>query len=98
MKGFAFNYRRPLSHTFRIPIPGPLFEAICSAVFLPYMNAYPLPNGPEVLDLNGNHQGIAQFNASYSDPGTLNAYSLRVDHKIDDKIISSGVTTTPLQS
>jgi hypothetical protein len=53
---------------------------------LPYMNAFPLPNGPEVLDPNGNHQGIAQFNGSYSDPGTLNAYSLRVDHKLNDRL------------
>ncbi len=50
------------------------------------MNAFPLPNGPEVLDPNGNHQGIAQFNGSYSDPGTLDAYSLRVDHKFNDKL------------
>jgi hypothetical protein len=53
---------------------------------LPYMNAFPLPNGPEVLDPSGNHQGIAQFNASYSDPGTLDAYSLRVDHKSNDRL------------
>lgn len=51
----------------------------------PYMNAYPLPNGPEVLDANGNHQGVAQFNASFANPGSLNAYSVRVDHRIGDK-------------
>jgi hypothetical protein len=53
---------------------------------LPYMNAFPLPNGPEVLDADGNHQGIAQFNASYSNPGTLNAYSIRVDHRLNDRL------------
>ena len=52
----------------------------------PYMNAYPLPNGPEVLDANGNHQGVAQFNASYSNPGSLNAYSVRIDHVFNDKV------------
>jgi hypothetical protein len=52
----------------------------------PYMNAYPLPNGPEVLDANGNHRGVAQFNASYSNPGSLDAYSFRIDHKIGDKL------------
>jgi hypothetical protein len=51
----------------------------------PYMNAFPLPNGPEVL-LSGNHQGIAQFDASYSNPGTLDAYSFRVDHKWNDTL------------
>jgi hypothetical protein len=61
----------------------PYSRQFAAPALQPYMSAYPLPNGPEVL-LNGNHQGIAQFNASYSDPGTLNAYSLRVDHKLND--------------
>jgi len=63
----------------------PYSRQFAAPALLPYMNAFPLPNGPEVL-LNGNHQGVAQFNGSYSDPGTLNAYSLRVDHKINDKL------------
>jgi len=53
---------------------------------LPYLNAYPVPNGPEVLDADGNHQGVAQFNASYSNPGSLDAYSLRIDHKVNEKL------------
>ncbi len=47
----------------------------------PFLNAYPLPNG---LDNPGT--GVAQFNASYSNPATLNAYSLRVDHKLNSKL------------
>jgi hypothetical protein len=51
------------------------------------MNAYPLPNGPPSIDGQGNPiASAAQFNASYSDPGTLNAYSLRVDHKLNDRL------------
>lgn len=53
---------------------------------LPYMNAFPLPNGPEILDSGGNHQGVAQLNASFSNPATLNAYSLRIDNKLSDKL------------
>jgi hypothetical protein len=49
----------------------------------PYLNAYPLPNGPPVLDGNGQPTGAAQFNASYSDPASLDAYSLRVDHQLN---------------
>jgi len=64
----------------------PYSRQFAQSALLPYMNAFPLPNRPEVLDANGNHQGIAQFNASYSNPGTLNAYSLRVDHKLNDKL------------
>jgi hypothetical protein len=68
------NPEDPYSRQFAVP------------ALLPYMNAFPLPNGPEVLDPSGNHQGIAQLNASYSDPGTLDAYSLRVDHKLNDRL------------
>jgi hypothetical protein len=61
-----------------------------------YLNAFPLPNGPEVFtpctpNVNGcpssgqESTGSAQFNASYSDPATLDAYSLRIDHKLNDK-------------
>jgi hypothetical protein len=63
----------------------PYSRQFAAPAILPYVNAFPLPNGPEVLDPNGNHQGIAQFNASYSDPGTLNAYSVRVDQKVNDR-------------
>jgi hypothetical protein len=43
----------------------------------PYLNAYPLPNGPAV----GTES--AQFNGSYSDPSSLDAYSIRVDHAVN---------------
>lgn len=56
----------------------------------PYLNAYPLPNGPEVLDSNGNSTGAAAFNASYSNPATLNAYSLRIDHRVKNKLTLFG--------
>jgi Carboxypeptidase regulatory-like domain/TonB dependent receptor len=46
----------------------------------PYLNAYPLPNGPAV------RTGAAQFNGSYSDPSSLDAYSIRVDHAINSKV------------
>ncbi len=42
----------------------------------PYLNAFPLPNGPDV------GMGMAVFNASFSNPATLNAYSIRIDHKL----------------
>jgi len=62
----------------------------------PYLNAYPLPNrnSPEILcDPNTNPfcpssgiSGTAAFDASYSNPSTLDAYSLRVDHKLNDRL------------
>ena len=45
----------------------------------PFLNAFPIPNGIEL----GN--GLAEFRASYSDPSTLDATSIRVDHTINHK-------------
>jgi hypothetical protein len=52
----------------------------------PFINAFPLPNGPE----DPANPGAAQFNASYSNPSTLDAYSIRVDHKVNDKFFLFG--------
>jgi hypothetical protein len=56
----------------------------------PFLNAYPLPNGPEILDQNGNPTGTASFNKSYSNRSTLDAASLRIDHKLNDKLTLFG--------
>ncbi len=50
----------------------------------PFLNAFPLPNGPAGTD-NSTTQ-IAQFNASFSNSATLDAYSVRVDRKFTDKV------------
>jgi hypothetical protein len=46
----------------------------------PYINAFPLPNGAD-----NPATGIAAFNASYSNPASLDAYSLRLDHRLGEK-------------
>ena len=51
----------------------------------PFLNGFPLPNGPEVLDAQGNPTGEAVFFDSHSDRSTLNAASLRIDHRVNDK-------------
>jgi hypothetical protein len=84
----ALRLRLPQTSLTLVPDTNPLdpySRQFAAPALLSYMNAFPLPNGPEVL-LNGNHQGIAQFNAGYSNPGTLDAYSLRVDHKLNDRL------------
>jgi Carboxypeptidase regulatory-like domain/TonB dependent receptor len=68
----------------------PYSRQFATPAIQPYLNAFPLPNGPEVLDSDGNHQGIAQFNASFSNPASLEAYSLRIDHRINDKLTLFG--------
>ncbi len=46
----------------------------------PFLNAYPLPNGKDL------GAGLAEFNGSYSNPSTLNATSIRLDHTFTDKL------------
>ena len=95
---FFFSYeglrlRLPTTKLTTVPDanPGdPYSRQFALPAIQPYLNAFPLPNGPEVLDSKGNHQGIAQFNASYSNPASLDAYSLRIDHKATDKLTFFG--------
>jgi len=49
-----------------------------------YLNAYPLPNGRAL------GAGLAQFNGSYSNPSSLDAHSIRVDHAINSKLTLFG--------
>ncbi len=49
------------------------------------LNAYPVPNGPPP---NGSTD--PQFNATYSDPATLDAYSIRIDHKLANRFTLFG--------
>jgi len=51
----------------------------------PFLNAYPFD--PKQPDL-GN--GRAQYNASFSDRSTLDAYSLRIDHKLFNSVALFG--------
>ena len=57
----------------------------------PFLNAFPLPNGPQAVNSAGNPiAGAAQFNASFSNKATLDAYSIRVDHKLGEKLTLFG--------
>ena len=50
----------------------------------PFLNAYPIANGPEL------GAGLAQFSASFSNPSSLDATSIRVDHVINSKLTLFG--------
>src|SRR5258708_5050639 len=53
----------------------------------PFLNVFPLPNGPQAVDSFGNPiAGAAQFNKSFSNKSTVNAYSVRIDHKLSGKV------------
>jgi hypothetical protein len=47
-------------------------------------NAFPLPNGPDLA------AGLAQFAGSYSNPSTLNASSIRIDHTVAESLTLFG--------
>jgi hypothetical protein len=51
------------------------------------MNAFSVQNGPEVLDpATGNPTGLAEFIGTWSNPSSLDAYSVRFDHSFNDKL------------
>lgn len=80
---FFFSYeglRLRLPQTTLTTVPDLAARQNASPGLQPYLNAYPQPNGPD-----DTSTGIAQFNASYSNPASLNAYSLRIDHRLTDK-------------
>jgi hypothetical protein len=70
----------------------------------PYLNAFPLPNrnSPEIFvpcdpstdptcpSSGQKATGSAAFSASFSNPANLDAYSLRIDHKLNDKLVLFG--------
>jgi hypothetical protein len=52
------------------------------ATIQPFLNAFPVPNGPEVLDSSGNPTGSALFTAAYSNPSNLDSLGIRADHNL----------------
>ncbi|HET6929217.1 MAG TPA: TonB-dependent receptor [Candidatus Acidoferrum sp.] len=81
---FFFSYeglRLRLPQTTLTTVPDLVARQGASSAVQPYLNAYPIPNGPD-----DPATGIAQFNASYRNAASLDAYSLRIDHKLSDKL------------
>ena len=80
---FFFSYeglrvRQPSSQETIVPDAASRQQAPAS--MQPYLNAFPVSNGAAL------GAGLAQFNASYSNPSSLNAYSIRLDHAINSKL------------
>ena len=77
---FFFSYeglRLRLPETTLTTVPDVAARQSAEPGVQPFLNAYPLPNGPDNAGT-----GAAQYNASYSNPARLDAYSLRLDHKL----------------
>jgi len=85
---FFFSYeglRLRLPQTTLTTVPDLSARQNAVPAMQPFLNAFPFD--PKQQDL-GN--GIAQFDASYSNSATLDAYSLRVDHKVTDRFTVFG--------
>ncbi|HLA11831.1 MAG TPA: TonB-dependent receptor [Pyrinomonadaceae bacterium] len=84
---FFFSYeglRLRLPRTSLTLVPSLNARQIASAGIQPFLNAYPVPNGGNLAN------NRSEFNATYSDPSTLNATSIRIDHTLSDKLTSFG--------
>jgi hypothetical protein len=55
-----------------------------------YVNAYSLPNGPATYTDSSGNVLANQYSASYSDPATLDAYAIRVDHTFGSRLTVFG--------
>jgi len=80
--------RLPRTSLSKVPSIAVRRDQATSAEILPLLNAYPLPNQP--ADPADAADQIAPFNASFSDRSTLNAISLRIDHKVNDRLTAFG--------
>lgn len=65
-------------------VPSPASRRNVPAQAQPFLNAFPLPNGP------GTQNGLALFSASYSNPTNLNSTSIRIDHLVGSKLTLFG--------
>lgn len=80
---FFFSYegqrlRQPSS--MQTTVPDNQARQQAPAAMRPYLNAFPVANGPALA------AGVAQFNASFSNPSSLDAYSMRIDHSLRSKL------------
>ncbi len=80
---FFFSYeglRLRVPRTQIDTVPTVSFRQGAAPNIRPLFNAYPLPNGRDF----GN--GLAEFTGNFSEPSTLNATSIRIDHAVSKKL------------
>jgi hypothetical protein len=85
---FFFSYeglRLRLPQTLLSTVPDVTARQNALPAMQPYLNVFPLPNG-----LDDPATSTAPFDASFSNPGTLDAYSLRIDHRLTGKVTLFG--------
>jgi hypothetical protein len=84
---FFFSYegqRLRLPQTGITTVPSLAARKSAPAEIQPYINAFPIPNGPDLGD------GQAPFNTGFSDKSGLNAESIRIDHVLTHSLTVFG--------
>jgi outer membrane receptor protein involved in Fe transport len=61
----------------------------------PLVAAFPLPNGPDLLDSTGKPTGVAEFHRGYSNATTLDATSLRIDQTFNHNTLFGRFNKSP---
>jgi len=89
---FFFSYeglrlRQPLTRSTDVPSLSTRQNA--PTQIRPYLNAFPIPNGPDRV-VGGAPNGLAEFSASFSNPSTLDATSIRIDHAFNGRLTLFG--------
>ncbi|MGH8846549.1 MAG: hypothetical protein ACREXQ_04800, partial [Polaromonas sp.] len=84
---FFFSYeglrlRQPVTASGRL-VPSLSLRQNAATALRPFLNAFPIPNGRDFGVL-------AEFNASFSNPSTLNATSIRIDHNLGSRLALFG--------
>lgn len=85
--GLYEGLRLRLPMTSNTTVPSLPARSQSSASIAPFINAFPLPTGPELLDTNGNPTGIAPLIVAFSNPSTLDSYGIRIDHPMGRALI-----------
>lgn len=81
---FFFSYEAQpftLPQTRLTHVPTVAFRQAAPAGLRPFLNSYPLPNGPVLA----NQPLLAEFNAVFADRSDLNTYSIRIDHNLTSR-------------
>jgi hypothetical protein len=84
----GLRLRLPQSRS--VDVPSLAARQVASGAVQALLNAYPLPNGPNRIGPNGQPNGFAVFNASFSNPSNLDATSIRVDHAANSRVTFFG--------
>jgi hypothetical protein len=69
-----------------VPVPSEFARTIAPAAIAPFLNAFPQPDNRNVIP--GDY--VENFTGNYSNPSTMNAGSVRIDHTFSDRFTIFG--------